>query len=408
MAGSWSERTHKIVKTLLVATAGTYFKLRFRLQAENLENLKNLPGPWLILPNHIMTWDPALISIYIRDPIHFVSSDANFRSPAAHRWLRRFGTIPTAKLATDFTTLRRIVDTLKKGSHVALFPEGERTWDGVSLPFISSTAKLVRLAGVSVVTPVIKGAYQSRPRWDYQTRPGPVTVEYKIAVTRDELKNLGLNEIEERIRKSIYHDDHEYQRSLQATYRSRTPAEPLQTLLFTCPDCKSLNTMHGEGERFFCRSCGWETRFTSKGCFEKVEPHRHYFDNIRQWNLLQQEELKKHLEAKISRQDEDAIFSDHPAVYSTGYKVETLEEQAIGTIDLGIRGIGFSPDNGSSRLEFAWRDINALNVVYQSQIEFYHQKVLHSFTFPGKDISGYKYLCAGRLLQESAENLPEQ
>lgn len=408
MNGAWSPGIHRLIKTFLLSTVGLYFRLRYRLKAENLEELKNTPGPYLILPNHVMTWDPVLISMFIPDPIYFVSSDANFRGPKASRWLRRMGTIPTSKRATDFTTLRRIIETLKAGGHIALFPEGERTWDGITLPIVPSTAKLARLVGAPVVVPVIKGAYQSRPRWDYRTRPGPVTVEYKVAITRDELKGMELQEIQNRIERAIYHDDHEYQRLRQATYRSRKPAEPLQAILFTCPECRGLNTMYSKGDRFFCRTCGWETRFTPRGLFEKIDPHRQYFDNIRRWNLWQQEDLKTRLAEVLKNADTAPLFWDRPAVYYTGYKFKTQEERARGLISLNIRGITFTPNGNTPPIEFAWKDLSALNVVYQSQIEFYHQKILHSFTFPGKDISGYKYLCAGRLLQEQAGGFPDE
>ena len=343
MKSSLRNLVQRVFINFLRHTAGLYFRFRYRLRAENLEALKEVPGPWLILPNHVMTWDPVLIGLFINRPVHFVSSDANFRGAFASRWLRRLGTIPTSKQATDFSTLRRIVQTLKEGGHVALFPEGERTWDGVSMPIISSTAKLVRLANTPVIVPVLKGAYQSRPRWTYTTRPGPVTVEYKVAIRREELESMSLADIENRIRECIYHDDHEYQRKQKAAYRCSTPAEPLQAVLFACPQCRNLNTMQSRGDRFFCTSCGWESRFTTSGHFESIEGHAHYHDNIRQWSLWQLEELETRVAERIKSGDSSPLFSDHPAVYSTGYKFEILKEHTRGTISLNIHGISFAP-----------------------------------------------------------------
>ncbi|MBN2048953.1 MAG: 1-acyl-sn-glycerol-3-phosphate acyltransferase [Spirochaetales bacterium] len=391
--------TYKALRDFLRLTVGTYFRLRYRLRAENLKELRHLPKPWLMLPNHVMTWDPVLIGIHITDPIFFIASDANFRSPFASRWLKRLGAVPTSKQATDFTTLRQIVKLLSEGRHVGVFPEGERTWDGVTMPIIPATAKLVRLAKASVVVPVLKGAYQCRPRWAVKSRLGPVTIEYRVALRRDELETLSLEEIHRRIQETLHHDDHRYQLEQKAVYETDSPAEPLQAVLFACPSCRSLNTLEGRQDLLTCRSCGWETQFTVFGSFEQSGSHPHYYDNIRQWNLWQLEELERQIESRRERNDESPLFSDTPAVHSTGYKVESLEEQGRGTVSLSIRGITFAPEEGSAAVHFPWEEITALNVVYQSQIEFYREKTLHSFIFPGKDISGYKYLCAGRIIQ---------
>ena len=404
MNGNRKDREYLLLKAFLRNTVGLYFRLRYRLKAENIKALKTVPGPWLILPNHVMTWDPVLISIHIKDPIYYIASDANFRKPFASRWMKRFGAIPTSKQATDFATLRKITETLKKDRHVGIFPEGERTWDGVSQDIIPATAKLVRLAGASVITPIFKGAYQCRPRWAYKSRRGPVTIEYRIAIRREELTKMSLSDIEDRIRQVTYHDDHAYQKNRKTVYRTATPAEPLEVILFTCPNCRSLNTLRSRRDRLTCRSCGWESRFTTQGCFEKIEPHRHYFDTIRPWNLWQIRELEVLIVSMKESGSGSPLFSDQPAVYSTGYKFDALMEQDSGSLEANINGISFTPVHGKASMFFPWTDITALNVVYQSQIEFYYQKTLHVFSFPEKHVSGYKYLCAGRILQKLSDH----
>ena len=109
---------------------------RYRLSSENQDVVRGLKPPYLVIPNHVMTFDPLFVNYFIPDPIYYVASDANFRSPFTSFWLRHVGAVATSKLADDLASLRLMLRLLKQGKLIGIFAEGQRCWDGVSMPII--------------------------------------------------------------------------------------------------------------------------------------------------------------------------------------------------------------------------------------------------------------------------------
>lgn len=389
----------------------------YRIEAENQEIFRDVRPPYLVIPNHVMTWDPLIVSFHNRDPIHFVASDANFRSSLASWWLRRFGAIAKSKLRDDFGALRTVMRLVRAGRVVGVFGEGERTWDGVTLPLIPSTAKLVKAAQVPVIVPVLKGAYLSLPRWAFRSRRGRIAVEYRLALSREEILRMDVGEIRLRLEQAMFHDEDEYQKTRQVVYTSQRAAEPMQLLLFYCPQCASLNRMKSERRRLFCTSCGYSVRFSGRGRFLPDPeggrvPVVHA--TIGEWARDQERFVDAYLaqraaaasvlrtaaathNAGIEEPLGEEIFRDEPVSLSTGYRMVRPARRAVGRLSLHLHGLSFCSPGGEVQ-SFRWQSIRGLNVVYQDQIEFYYSRRLIVFEFPRHDTSGYKYLLCGRTL----------
>ncbi len=388
---------HDILRALLAPLLIWFY----RLKAENLAELRRIRPPYLVIPNHVMTWDPVIVSCFVRAPIHFVASDANFRSSFFSWWLRRVGAIAKSKLMDDFGTLRTIMRLLRNGKVVGLYAEGQRTWDGRTQPIIRSTAKLVKAAKVPVIVPVMKGGYLSLPRWAFRSRRGRVVIDYRLALTREEVVRMDAEAIKERIESVMRHDEDGYQREAQIPYTHAKAAEPLQLLLFTCPSCSALNTMKSERRRFFCTECGYSVRFSVYGRFVPDGSasssgslvHR----TIGEWSDAQNRFLLDHLTSIHEQNRSEPIFADDGVQLSTGYRMAKPHRIGVGRLALHLDGLRFSLPGETERF-FGWPEIRALNVVYQDQIEFYYRRRLIVLEFPSHDTSGYKYLLCGETL----------
>ena len=321
----------------------------YRLKAENLAVFKRIQPPYLVIPNHVMTWDPVIVSAFVRAPIHFVASDANFRSSFFSWWLRRVGAIAKSKLMDDFGTLRTVMRLLRDGKVVGLYAEGQRTWDGRTQPIIPSTAKLVKAAKVPVIVPVMKGGYLSLPRWAFRSRRGRVVIDYRLALTREEVVRMDVEAIKERIESVMRHDEDEYQHEARIPYTRARAAEPLQLLLFTCPSCSTLNTMKSERRRFFCTECGYSVRFSVYGRFvpdgssssagSASVVHR----TISEWSDAQNRFLLGYLTWIHEQNRSEPIFADDGVLLSTGYRMAKPHRIGTGRLALHLDGLRFSP-----------------------------------------------------------------
>ena len=397
-------RAYRWFHQLLRMLVGPPVKWYYRLSAENLDAARKVRPPYLVIPNHVMTWDPVLISLFLRDPVHWVAADANFRKSFFSWWLRRVGTIAKAKNMSDFGMMRQILRLLASGKVIGIFAEGQRTWDGATLPLVTTTAKLVKLAGVPVVSPILKGAYLTLPRWAFESRRGRVVIEHRIALTAQDVERMSVVEIHERLVATLSHDDSEWQETDPRPHVCARGAEKLQLALFWCPECDELNTMKSEGRRFFCESCGYAVRFSSYGWFARDagtggEPR---FRTTREWSRAQETAISRRIAHLHPQAPHELLFQDSDVEYLRGFRTSSLALQGTGTLAFARGGVEFRFADGPIA-NFPWDEVSGMNVIYQDQLEFYHRGGLCVFRFPAHDTSGLKYLqCADELARQDA------
>ena len=100
-------------------------------------------------------------------------------------WLApRVGAVPVRRFRVDPQAVRVALRLIGRGKGVGVFPEGERSWDGMLQPLRRGTIKLLLKAGVPVIPCGIVGTYEIFPRWGHmnwlKVGPGrePVTIRY--------------------------------------------------------------------------------------------------------------------------------------------------------------------------------------------------------------------------------------
>ncbi|MDZ7372644.1 MAG: 1-acyl-sn-glycerol-3-phosphate acyltransferase [candidate division KSB1 bacterium] len=150
-------------------------RLVFGFQARGLERLP-CKGPFVLLLNHEGYLDSFFALAALPVKIGFVAKNTEFAGPIKRAVMRLFRSIPVHRHRPDPVALRQVVRLLQRGSPVAIFPEGERTWDGRRLPPKRSVVKLLIRAGVPIVPCRIEGSFAVLPRWDHKLRRHRVTL----------------------------------------------------------------------------------------------------------------------------------------------------------------------------------------------------------------------------------------
>ncbi len=277
-----------------------FFRFNYRCRPVSLK------GPYVVVCNHVTDWDPLLVGAAFRRQMYFLASEHIMRLGFVSRlldWLVH--PIVRQKGGSAAGAVKEMLRALKAGCSVAFFPEGNRTWDGVTRDFPASTGKLVKTSGVSLVTFRLRGGYLSSPRWSGDTaRRGELRGELVKIYTPEELKGMSALQINAAIARDIHVDAYEDQRSRPVLYRGRRLAENLETLLFICPKCFSRGTLRSADDSFSCSRCGFETRYAPTGVFVGGDAP---FPDVRSWNRWQDKQIEKLCaEAK----DGEPIFSD--------------------------------------------------------------------------------------------------
>lgn len=247
-------------------------------------------GPFLFVCNHCTDWDPMLSGCSFTQQIYFVTSEHILRVPVAGaliRWLQ--DPIPRQKGGSAADTVMAILRRLKKGYNVGLFPEGNRSWDGATGEFLPSIGKLARSSGASLVTFRLEGGYFSNPRWaGASLRRGRMTGRLVHVYRPEELRAMTPEEINGHIREDLWEDAYARQRQDPVPFRGRKLAEHLERLLFLCPRCGGVHTLHSRDDTVTCSQCGLTFRYLPTGF---LAGEGLPWDTIRDGNLWQREQI---------------------------------------------------------------------------------------------------------------------
>ncbi len=93
---------------------------------ENEAAKKKIKGKAILIANHVGVVDPLYLMLVIWYRRHrFICKSELMESGAGKFWLSLFRCIPIDKDNASFSTVRRIVDALKDGELVSMFPEGQ-------------------------------------------------------------------------------------------------------------------------------------------------------------------------------------------------------------------------------------------------------------------------------------------
>jgi 1-acyl-sn-glycerol-3-phosphate acyltransferase len=145
-----------------------------------VEGVENVPptGPFLLICNHQSNLDPILIQAVCPRAVHAMAKSTQFAAPVVGRIMKRLLSFPVRRYQADPQAVRHALRKLGRGEGVAIYIEGERTWDGALQPPRLGTVRLILKAGVPVVPCTIAGSYDAWPRWDRHIRLLPVTIRF--------------------------------------------------------------------------------------------------------------------------------------------------------------------------------------------------------------------------------------
>ena len=368
-----------------------WLEKQFNLEASIPKEVKNLEPPYLILPNHQGFWDPFMAGIYINHKIYYIVSDAVFRSPFFKILMQLVGAIPKTKAQSDIDALKNIIRIKERGDIIGIFPEGRRTWDGVTLPLVYSTSKLIRMLKIPVVTVVFKGGYFSQPRWGFHIQKGKVLMDYKILFSGNELKTMKVDEIHRQLADALDFDEVEYQKEAAVEFRGKKTAEYLEQVLYTCPSCLAIGTMYSKGKNFACTECSYELEYNFLRNFESTK-NDVIFNNIRDWNRWQNEKLYIRLDSAVM--NEEVFILDKDLVFHTGYKSSKLKYLTSGSLSLTSETLLIKDSTGKIIKSFSLDQITGLNIQNKERLEFYHESTMYTIKGKTKRFSAYKWLKA--------------
>ncbi len=144
------------------AVAWTYLKVWHRLSRSGAENVPT-EGPLLIVCNHASYLDPPAVGSHCVRRVRFIAKHSLGKHRIMNWWLQSVGVVLINQSAPAKSTLRTCLNLLAAGQAVAIFPEGERTEDGLVRPFEPGLAFLAKRSGASILPVGLHGSWRAMP-----------------------------------------------------------------------------------------------------------------------------------------------------------------------------------------------------------------------------------------------------
>jgi 1-acyl-sn-glycerol-3-phosphate acyltransferase len=171
--------------------AWTFFRLLYRgYCARKIYNAERVPteGPLILAGNHASFVDPPLIGGSLPRLINYFGRESLFKYPLIGSLFRSWNAVPFDRTGKNPRGMKVVIDRVRDGAAIVLFPEGTRTVDGKLQSGKAGIGMLVVKTEAPVVPVRVFGTFEAFGRHITIPRPHPMAVKYDHPVMFKELR----------------------------------------------------------------------------------------------------------------------------------------------------------------------------------------------------------------------------
>ena len=175
-----------------------------RIHVHGVEHVRR-GRPYVYMANHASLIDTPALFAYLPYQFRIMAKKSLFNVPFMGWHLRTAGHFPIdhGNPRKTAISLRRVIEGVKGGRSLAVFPEGRRTDDGQLQAFQAGAFKIALRAGVPIVPVTIRGTFAMLPRTSLAPRPGRVDVLISEPIETTDYNEKTLPALIERTRAAI-------------------------------------------------------------------------------------------------------------------------------------------------------------------------------------------------------------
>ncbi len=313
------------------------------------------------------------------------------------------GIIPKKLYQADPKSIIDMLKVIKMGGSLCIFPEGIQSSSGSLHPIYPSTANMIKKAGLPVVICKSYGAYLVRPRYKKADNKGHQEYHYELAFTEEDIKELTVDQIYERLLEKFKFNDFEWNKNARNKYiapKGDTLAGGIEKILYRCPKCGCEFKIKTVGEEIICENCN-NTLVLNEyyDLLPKTNDDYIPYSSIDEWFKHQRELVTEEVKTGFSYEYECEIYDIHTEkLYLDPYY--PCGEGKITITNDGIHYIG-TRHNEDVDLTFDIHATPSFPFVPGKGNEVYYQGVYYNFVPKTDRLKSVKYM----LLVEEAHRL---
>ncbi len=266
-----------------------------------------IEGNYLVLANHCSNLDPWLCGLSFKRQMYFLAGENVFRLGFLS-WIvkKLWNPISKVKGKSDVTAMMKLIRHLKEGHNCSLFPEGNRSFNGVTGYIAPAIGKLAKTSGASLVTFKFEGLYFATPRWGNYIRRGKSHGSIVNVYTQEQLANMSVDEVNKHILEDLYENAYITQEKNPIAFKNKKRAECIESALYMCPKCNAVGSLQSKKHSFWCTSCNAKAVFTKYGYIEGD----FNFTTVLDWDTWQENAFYQYIDSCKNESVEKPLLQD--------------------------------------------------------------------------------------------------
>lgn len=375
-----SSKTSKVKRPnpILYLILGGLLKLFGYIKGHRIMIQNQITRPSIVLSNHTSFHD----FIYTTNAVYpkritYIAADKLLYQSGTKPFLKLARAIPKSLFETDLVAIRKAFDILKQQGIIGIFPEGQISAIGDTLPFNSAIAKLIKKAKVEVFVARHRNAYFVNPPWSKKTFKGRITTKVLRLLTVEEVNAKTIEEIHEVIALALHNESAKYCRERHMEVKKNDYTN-LENLIYQCPNCNHLG-LENHKTHLHCPKC--------QSSFDGFE--NGMFGNI------PLEEAFYHQRDRVEKE-----WDEHPdTVYQSSVFVESYQNDQLvlageGILRMDQKGYYYQGTHFGTAVDlfFSAKSIPTLPSDIGRNVQIYDGKQLYQFAFKDHVYQAQQYV----------------
>lgn len=309
--------------------------------------IKGKSGPFVVIANHEAAFDFVNLIGATKTPMHFVISHSFFSTIPVKGIMEKTGMIDKQQFQTSIKDISRMKAVIDQGKILALYPAGLMSEDGLPTPTPIATTQFLKWLGADIYVAKTQGSYFVMPKWRKNGfRPGKTTIDIYKLISKEELADIELAELDKRVNEALSFDAYRDQEANPVKYKGADNIEGLENVLYMCPHCKAEFSMRVKNKNtIYCEKCGFTEESDKYGFLHKIGEVGEEIRYVSDWSRLIYNDFKAKIES-----GENVELSSDATIHMIDYDKRKFVEVGSGNLSFCTDGLHFKGTvNGEER-----------------------------------------------------------
>ncbi|MBO5851924.1 MAG: 1-acyl-sn-glycerol-3-phosphate acyltransferase [Clostridia bacterium] len=339
-----------------------------------------------------------------RQDTHIVCGYQNIFNKGIYGLLKKLGVIAKYLYQPDVTATKQMLEAVKNGGSLAIFPEGIQSTSGSNHPINPATVALLKKLKLPVILTTLKGSYFTRTRYSTDVKKGKITVAFNTLFTKEDLQTLSVEELNTKLLERFSYNEFDAHKGDKTEFIGKKPnIYGLDNIIYKCPHCNSEFKFKVEGSNMLCQNCNFEITMNNRyeiSSLNKELP----FENIDKWYKWQRK--------VISNEVKSDNFILNTTVNLCTLNTEKLDNNLSkkqigeGEITLTNKGLTYKGTKNGEQVTmfFDAKNVYSLTIMLKYGLDLYYKNEYYYFKLTKNE----KHMTKWMLASEEIHNLYDE